>query len=131
MMYDFFGEVLVKVFAHFQNRIVYFLILSFKSSFYILNTIFYQMICLQNICFAKICFANISDKTYLYLCLSFHFLNGLPFLYVFFSFMHVIIPQLLNLFAFNSATSSSHHSSLLLHRKPNATGSASKIEANQ
>ena len=82
-----------------------FLLLSFKSSFYILNTIFYQMICLQNICFAKIYFANISDKTYLYLCLSFHFLNGLPFLYVFFSFMHVIIPQLLNLFAFNSATS--------------------------
>ena len=38
MMYDFFGEVLVKVFAYFQNRIVYFLILSFKSSSYILDS---------------------------------------------------------------------------------------------
>ena len=70
-----------------------FLLLSFKSSFYILNIIFYQ-----------ICFANISDKAYLYLCLSFHSLNGLPFRYVFFPSMHMIIPQLLNLFAFSSAT---------------------------
>ena len=38
MMYDFFGEVLVKVFAYFQNMIVYFLILSFKSSSYILDS---------------------------------------------------------------------------------------------
>ena len=64
MMYDFFGEVLVKVFAHFQNGIVYFLILSFKSSFYILDSGPFR------ICTSQICSSSVASG-FILLTLSF------------------------------------------------------------